>query len=135
MLILTIRTDKPEAELGLYDCQNRIAHDVWLAHRHLAETIHAHIEMLVTDTEYVLKDIRGIVFFEGPGSFTGLRICASVANALAYSFEIPIVAIGESDEAKHSWVNMGTQMLIEGKSDDVALPVYGATATVTKQKK
>ena len=135
MLILTIRTDKPEAELGLYDDQGRIAYDAWLAHRQLAETIHAHIEKLVADAGCVLKDISGIVFFEGPGSFTGLRIGASVANALAYSFEIPIVATGESDDAKISWVSAGVQKLLQGKSDSVALPVYGAAATVTKPKK
>jgi tRNA threonylcarbamoyladenosine biosynthesis protein TsaB len=37
-----------------------------------------------------LKDISEIEVNLGPGSFTGLRVGASVANALAWALQIPI---------------------------------------------
>lgn len=133
MLILTIRTDKPEAEIGLYEDEARVSYESWLAHRELAETIHGHIDALLNTQNRRLDDIQGIVCFEGPGSFTGLRIGLTVANALAYSNQIPIVAVADSNET--SWQNIGLQRLLAGESDKVALPVYGSPAIVTTPKK
>ena len=37
-----------------------------------------------------LSDISEIEVFTGPGSFTGLRVGVSVANALGYSLGVPV---------------------------------------------
>ncbi len=37
-----------------------------------------------------LKTLQGIEVETGPGSFTGLRVGVSVANALGYSLKIPV---------------------------------------------
>ena len=47
MLILTLRTDKPEAELGLYKNTHCLSYLNWQAHRKLAETIHKKIQELL----------------------------------------------------------------------------------------
>jgi len=124
-----MRTDKPEAELGLYDDARQLGYTTWLAHRQLAETIHRRIEELLTSHQKELSDIEGIVCFKGPGSFTGLRIGMSVANALAYSYGLPIVA------ADADWIEQGISALLAGKTDTVALPEYGAPALTTPPKK
>lgn len=129
MIILTIRTDKPEAELGIYRDQEQLAYDVWEAHRQLAETIHQHIDMLLSKVEINLEGIEGVVAYKGPGSFTGLRIGLSVANALAYGLQVPLVATGDD------WIEQGVKALLEGRSDKVALPEYGAPVHITQQKK
>ena len=36
------------------------------------------------------KDLKGIEVETGPGSFTGIRVGVSVANALAFSLVIPV---------------------------------------------
>jgi hypothetical protein len=92
MIILTLRTDKPESELGLYDDEKQLAYEAWHAHRELAETIHKKLAEILKDASKELSDIEGVVCFKGPGSFTGLRIGLSVGNALAYAQSIPIVA-------------------------------------------
>lgn len=38
----------------------------------------------------IFKDLKGIEVETGPGSFTGLRVGVSVANALGYSLGIPV---------------------------------------------
>jgi hypothetical protein len=43
MIILTIRTDKPESEIGLFNNKDKLAYEVWQAHRELAETVHKKI--------------------------------------------------------------------------------------------
>ena len=133
MVIVTIRTDKPEAELGVYNNATQEAYHTWHAHRELAETLHQNIQTLLESHGKKLDDIQGIVCFEGPGSFTGLRIGLTVANALAYSNHIPIVAA--SDTPDESWQDRGVRRLLSGETDSIALPVYGGPAIVTMPKK
>lgn len=129
MIILTIRTDKQEAELGLFDDERQLAYEKWQAHRQLAETLHAKLRQLLESQALTLRQIQGIVVYEGPGSFTGLRIGLSAANALAYSLNIPIVA--ESED----WIGHGIKRLLAGETDKVALPEYGQPANITSPKK
>ncbi len=130
MIILTLRTDKPEAEIGLYDDQKQLIYETWEAHRQLAETIHQKIQATMDLQGLTLQQIEGVVVYKGPGSFTGLRIGLSVANALAYSLEIPIAASNGED-----WVRAGIERLLKGESDKIALPEYGAPMHTTTPKK
>lgn len=130
MIILTIRSDKPEAELGLYEGEKQLAYETWQAHRHLAETIHQKIDALLKEQQKTLPDITGIVCYQGPGSFTGLRIGLTVGNALAYALRVPIVAAQDPQ-----WLETGVQRLSKGESDKVAMPYYGADAHITPPKK
>lgn len=130
MIILTIRTDKPEAEIGLYDDNKRLAYETWQAHRLLAETLHRKIEVLLKGQGKDWKDIEGIACFQGPGSFTGLRIGLTVGNALAYSYDLPVVAAQEPE-----WLETAISGLVNGESDIRAMPFYGADAHITLLKK
>ncbi|HTB49135.1 MAG TPA: tRNA (adenosine(37)-N6)-threonylcarbamoyltransferase complex dimerization subunit type 1 TsaB, partial [Verrucomicrobiae bacterium] len=125
----TMRTDKPEAELGLFNDSAKLAYSTWPAHRQLAETIHAKIKELLESQSRSLNDLQGIVIFEGPGSFTGLRIGLSVANALAYGLAIPIVA-----EAGDNWLIAGVHEIINGQNQHIVLPKYGSPPHTTTPK-
>lgn len=48
------------------------------------------IEKLLNQNNLEYKDLIGIEVTTGPGSFTGLRVGVSVANALGYSLGIPV---------------------------------------------
>jgi tRNA threonylcarbamoyladenosine biosynthesis protein TsaB len=130
MKILTLRTDKPEAELGLYDDNKQVAYLKWPAHRELADTIHKQLKEMLDESIISLNDIQGIVCFKGPGSFTGLRIGLSVANALAYSQNLPIIA-----SSGEQWLEQGVKRLLSGQNDKVAIPEYGAPANTTSPRK
>ena len=129
MTILTLRTDKPEAEVGLFNGQTKIAYEIWEAHRKLAETIHHKIEALLQASGKTWLDVDGVVAYQGPGSFTGLRIGLSVENAIGYSLQVPVVATQGDD-----WIHKGIERLMAGEQDEVALPFYGGEANITKPK-
>lgn len=130
MLILTIRTDKPDAELGLFENAGKLAYSVWPAHRKLAETIHFKIKELLESQGHDLSQLAAVAIFKGPGSFTGLRIGISVANTLADSLSVPIVSAGGED-----WIETAIVRLQNGENEEVALPEYGAPAKTTDPKK
>jgi tRNA threonylcarbamoyladenosine biosynthesis protein TsaB len=130
MITLIIRTDKPMAEIGLYDGRTQLAYETWEAHRQLAETLHSKIETLLKTQQKRWEDVQAIVCFQGPGSFTGLRIGLSVGNALAYSYQLPIVATQGSE-----WIEEGVERLEAGENEEQVLPFYGADAHITLPKK
>jgi tRNA threonylcarbamoyladenosine biosynthesis protein TsaB len=131
MLILTIRTDNPIAELGIFRGGQEIAYVKWEAHRQLAETIHRTMANMLGAQGIQLKDINGVVVFEGPGSFTGLRIGIAVANALAYALNIPITG----EQGDEHWIKDGMQHLASKQHLGSVTPFYGAPVHITPHKK
>jgi tRNA threonylcarbamoyladenosine biosynthesis protein TsaB len=129
MTILTIRSDKPEAEIGIFNDGQQLAYVTWQAHRALAETLHGKIRDLLAEQGLGMQEVEGIVVYKGPGSFTGLRIGLSVANALAYGLNIPIV--GATDT---SWAQDGVKRLLGGENEKIILPEYGADVHITLPK-
>jgi tRNA threonylcarbamoyladenosine biosynthesis protein TsaB len=130
MLILIMRTEKPEAELGLYLNDKKIDYMTWLAHRELSDTIHINIAKLLKRNKYDFDNIGGLIIYKGPGSFTGLRIGYSVANALAYSLSCPIVDTNEDD-----WIKQGLKLIKNNQSSKQVFPFYGAEVHISEPKK
>lgn len=130
-MILTIRTDKPEAEVGFYNLNGQeLKYHTWYAHRELSNTLLSTIRDQLASQHKMFEDLSGIVVFQGPGSFTGLRIGITVGNTLAYGLAIPIVG-AKGDE----WQQNGLQALHKNHNDHIVLPEYGAEAHITKPKK
>jgi tRNA threonylcarbamoyladenosine biosynthesis protein TsaB len=130
MLILTVRTYKPEAEVGLFQDNTQLEYEVWSGHKQLAETIHQKIHKLLQAQKKDWHDIDGIVCFKGPGSFTGLRIGLTVANTLAHELSIPIIGATGED-----WRSEAVAKLLSGKTETIVLPEYGRDAHITTPRK
>ena len=129
-MILAIRSDKPEAELYLLDNNKVVKELKWPAHRELADTLLGNITKLAESAGIKLKSIDGIIIHTGEGSFTGLRIGTTVANALAYGLTIPIVA-AESD----SWIERGLKDLAQREVGEYVIPKYSSEPNITESKK
>lgn len=58
-----------------------------------AEGVLEILRVLLNEAETSLAAMEAIAFGRGPGSFTGLRVAAAIAQGLAYSQGLPVVPI------------------------------------------
>ena len=70
------------------------------------------VEELLGDTQSPLHSLDALILGNGPGSFIGLRIAASVAQGLAFAADIPIVPIS-------SLAAIAAETMSEGVGDRV----------------
>ena len=127
-MILALKTDSPTAEIyALKESGEVVSGEIGQADRTLARDLLAKIETLLNQD---FDQLSGVIVFKGPGSFTGLRIGITTANAISYAKHIPIVA---TDGEK--WLSDGLERLKNGQTDQIALPEYGAPANITMPKK
>ena len=129
MLVLAIRSDNPQAELYLWEDGQVVNGCLWQAHRQLAETIHQKIASLLDESHKKLSGLQGIIAYQGPGSFTGLRIGLTVANTLAYALHVPVA--GASGD---SWLDTAASQLTTTRILGAVMPEYGAEAHITLPK-
>ena len=82
----------------------------------LAEKLLQFIHDKLQENHKDWQDISEITFMSGPGSFTGLRIGASIVNTLAHELNIPLY--------DH-----------HGKKHKIITPDYGRSANISKPRK
>jgi len=88
----------------------------WESSRELAEKLLGFIHEKLQENSKDWQDITEITFMSGPGSFTGLRIGATVVNTLATELNISLY--------DH-----------HGEKHKIILPDYGRGANITAPKK
>ncbi len=128
-MILLLDTSTPICKLSLIDGDNRLD-DQWEAARTLAKGLLGYIEANLKKYNKNWSDISAIGVFEGPGSFTGLRIGLTVMNTIADSQAIPIVG-GRGD----NWQESVIARLKNNENDRIVLPFYGSEAHITAPRK
>jgi tRNA threonylcarbamoyladenosine biosynthesis protein TsaB len=79
-------------------CSAAIWTEASVAERHESGAQHsgrilAMVDELLKETGFVLTQMDAIAFGRGPGSFTGLRIGAGVAQGLAFGVDIPVTPV------------------------------------------
>lgn len=102
----------------------------WQAERSLAKGLLGFIESHMKEHGLVWKDIEAIGVYEGPGSFTSLRIGLTVANTLADSLRVPIVG-ARGDYWEHEVLSK----IANQENSKLVMPFYGSEANITTPRK
>jgi tRNA threonylcarbamoyladenosine biosynthesis protein TsaB len=132
-MILALKTNQDPTEIYILDDTGTVVTEKkWDTGRTLAKNLLGEIEQLLARTELIKRweDLTGVIVFRGPGSFTGLRIGITTANALSYAREIPIVGT-----TGNNWLADGLKKLTAGENDKIVTPEYGAPPHITQPKK
>lgn len=88
----------------------------WESNHNLARDLLKFLHEKLQENHADFADITEITFMSGPGSFTGLRIGATVVNTLAHELNIPLY--------DH-----------HGHKHKIIIPDYGRGANITTPRK
>jgi tRNA threonylcarbamoyladenosine biosynthesis protein TsaB len=92
MKMLAIETSEQACSAALWLDADVHEHFV-IAPRQHSELLLPMVDQLLAEAGLVKSALDAIAFARGPGSFTGIRIAAGVAQAMGYALDRPLVAV------------------------------------------
>ena len=71
------------------------------------------IDSVLAEANVTLSALNGLIFGQGPGSFTGVRIGVGVAQGLAFSANLPVVGVSSLQAmAQQAYIDHGEEQVI-----------------------
>src|SRR6476659_749518 len=92
MKLLAFDTSTEYLSLAILNDSEVFTFDTLAGQSH-SQIILPQIQALLEKASLQLKDLQGIAFGAGPGSFTGVRIAAGVAQGLGLGADVPLVLV------------------------------------------
>lgn len=93
MKILALETANEQCSVALIDETQLLSFELNFEPRAQTQQILPMIDRALKSTETTWQEISAIAFSRGPGSFSGVRINAAVAQALAWTHDLPVVPV------------------------------------------
>lgn len=110
MLVLALDGSGSSMSVALCD-DNKVLGDYYINNKKThSQTLLPAVKDLLELLEVKVSDLDYIAVTNGPGSFTGLRICASTAKGLALATNIPIVPVATTEVLAYNY--QGSDKLI-----------------------
>ncbi|MHB1115466.1 tRNA (adenosine(37)-N6)-threonylcarbamoyltransferase complex dimerization subunit type 1 TsaB [Sideroxydans sp.] len=92
MKLLAIETSTEYCSVALWQEGVVSARSEKVGQKH-SEVLMAMVDGVLQDTGCKIKDMDGIAFGKGPGSFTGVRIACGVTQGLAFGVDVNVVGV------------------------------------------
>lgn len=106
----------------------------WTSHRNQSKELLPKIDKLLRKHKVQSEQLKWVVVNLGPGSFTGLRVGISVANAFGYGLNIPVIGKKSLSGSARERVGKLLQLKTNAKLFKQVLPHYGRPPRITKPK-
>jgi len=127
-MLLALETATDQCSVVLYDARGVRAARLDTRAREQTRLILPMIEAVLLETGLQFTDLTGIAFSRGPGSFSGVRINAAVAQALAWIHDLPVIPVSTLQAlAQHSHTTHGLQRVlavIDARMNEVYAAAY-----------
>lgn len=127
MNILAIDTSSAACVTGV-EFEGKRDNDVRLSSRYNSRDILPAITALLEKNKISLRNLNYIVYGQGPGSFTGLRIAVGVVQGLAFGLEIPVVPVSSlACLAQAEYRRSGQKQIVSAlhaRKEEVYLGIY-----------
>jgi tRNA threonylcarbamoyl adenosine modification protein YeaZ len=145
-MFLLIDTTEDKSQVALIKGGKILAYKIFQAHFAHSEKLLLEISKLLKQGKAKLDDLKIVIVITGPGFFTGCRVGAASANALAFSLNIPVVGISKNEilnvGAAHFSVCKSIKRILkitqkklkEKKFTKIVLPYYEKPPHITKAK-
>lgn len=92
-LIISLETSSNVCSVALYNETDLVFCSEILIQKSHSSLLTVMVQQCVEQGGYKLSDLSAVAVSAGPGSYTGLRIGASVAKGLCFSLNIPLIAV------------------------------------------
>ena len=130
MLLYINTTQLNQAEIALVSRQE-VLKTTFKVNRDLSEKLLPKIQFLLKKSRGRFSDVSKVAIVTGRGSYTGVRVGVSMANALSYSLNIPIFQLDSGTIGGKNLPDLysrkGTIGLIR--------PVYGGNPNISRPKR
>lgn len=111
------------------DCR-KIDQAILVGDKTLSENLLILVDRMLKKNNLLPTDMTAILVNPGPGSYTGLRIGVTTANTLAFSLNIPILAVTEE--------NIGQEIksfkVKSNKFNCPVVPIYSQPPHITEKR-
>lgn len=119
-MILCIESAEESCSVALFGKDNKLlSHSTEATPRMQASILAVLVQEVLATANVQAQMLTAIAVSAGPGSYTGLRIGVSTAKGLAYSLNIPLIAI-------NTLKIIATAALMEYKGSDYIIPMIDA---------
>lgn len=92
MNLIAIETATENCSVALLHA-GQITHRSAVAPQKHAELVLGYVDELLAANDLKKSQIDGIVFGQGPGAFTGVRIAMSIVQGMALAWNVPVMAV------------------------------------------
>ena len=123
MRILAIETSTEHCSVALYRAGEVLSHGELAGQRH-SEILLGMIERLLAEAGCDTSQLDGIAFGAGPGSFTGVRIAASVAQGMALGLDVPVMPVCTLEALAQASGRDRVACALDARLDEVYFAAY-----------
>lgn len=126
-IILGIETSSDACSVAIYTSDKIFGNIVVQPQAH-SKLLLAMVDDVLAEAGISLPDVTAFAFGSGPGSFTGVRIAASVIQGLAFGGNKPVIAISSlqalAQQAFNQYGNHNILALIDARMQEIYCGYY-----------
>ena len=123
MRILSLETSTEYCSVALWQ-DGTVSQRCELVGQKHSEVLMAMVDGVLRDAGLGIRDVEGIAFGKGPGSFTGVRIACGVAQGLALGVDLKVVGVCTLQALAHASGHDKVIAAIDARMGELYFAVY-----------